>query len=319
MDLKKYRAVQTQKLPPVFKFLVKPFELLLLPLVVRLPLHPHLWTALSGLASGIAIFWIVSGLPWIWNLLGLYLALLFDGFDGAVARWQNSCSLAGACADTLTDIISASLVISAVGYHALVHSPETVSARLIAVVILLEILYQTTLVCQSLSGGLLRKQTELPGWHVWLENHNILPFHLVDSVFFIFAVGPLLLSLKSVFILLLCWQVISLFYLLYIQLMAAQKHPKSSSLIRGLMKKLVIRSAGFLLLLAFQLPLFLHPHHQLELVWLITVWIEYWIFYFLTINLLKQGKLIPQQQPAKSRFISRLQTKDLQFFKRWYP
>ncbi len=320
MDFTNYRAVQNRKLPPLFKFLIKPVELLLLPVVVRLPLQPNLWTLLSLAANLLAVIWIYLHLPWGWIPLWLYLSLLFDGFDGAVARWRNQTSLVGACADTLTDIFGSSLLIAAAGAYWLSTTTDPARAgRLIVGVIFLEILYQTTLVCRAISGNLLKQQISLPAWNQWLEDRNILPFYFIDSLFLIIAVGPLLFSFQTVFSLLLLYQAISLIYLLLILFRAALQHPRGATIIRGIITKLLLRAGFFMIFIHAVPPLFLAPLRATRFPWLITGWLEYWIFYCSIIILLKQGRIIPRQEPQRSSFLAELTQKNMQFFQQWYP
>ncbi|MFP4686518.1 MAG: CDP-alcohol phosphatidyltransferase family protein [bacterium] len=313
--LEKYRRLQTSLLPPVFKFIIKPVELVFLPLIVRLPLHPHFWTLLSLLMNMLAVYWLLAGKSWGWLILWLFLSLMFDGFDGEVARWKNLSSYFGACADTFSDIIGSSLLISAVIYYALVYGETTGYFPMLALaVILAEILYQTVLVGRSLSGGILEDKIKLPAWDEWLLNHEILPFYFIDFLFFILSVGPLFFSFELTFAVLLFYQLLSLFYILYIQLSAARRHDRGGVIIKGFLKKLLLRTVGFSFLLFGCVNFGIYKYG-----WLLVVWLEFWIFYALIIKLLKMSMLIPASKSQRKQFISELHKKDLQFFRNWYP
>jgi CDP-diacylglycerol--serine O-phosphatidyltransferase len=64
---------------------------------------------------------------YLWSALAFPLAgLMFDFFDGKVARWRNSSSMLGQELDSLADLVSISLVSGLVG-------PSGVSNRSLSV------------------------------------------------------------------------------------------------------------------------------------------------------------------------------------------
>jgi phosphatidylglycerophosphate synthase len=318
--LEQYRELQRSPDGLFSKLLVKPLELILLPVVVRLPFSPHLWTVLSFAVKILAGVWLLQGLDCRFVPLWLLLALILDGFDGDVARWQDSSSFTGAYLDRGLDRIANCFIISG---FLIVASDGTNSLLYLLLAFLVmggEILHETLRVWISLTGGLLAGRNPLPGWDRWLRERGFLLFYAQDTLYFIIGVLPFFLSFFQTMILLTAIIWASFLYLLINHYMAAKNHSRqgvkcSRALLRVLLTRLSILSllfgGGFFL----QIKIIRIP----EYFYLFFSWTEFLIFYLAANHLMSLSSLIPEEEEKKEKFIKELQEKDLKFLAGWLP
>lgn len=303
--LDEYRKLLKKPDGPFSRLITKPIELICLPLVVRLPIHPNVWTILSFGMKLFAAWWIVSEKPWGYVSLWLALALILDGFDGDVARWRKQKSYFGACLDTYTDIVGGAAILTAFLYRAAPTLPYAALSCLAAVTG--EILYQTFWVWISITGVILKDHVRLAAWDRTLREKGYLCLYFIDSYYFILAIGPLVTNLQTTFFIqqAACWG--SFLYLISIHHRACRYAPDGYRAWDGLKRLLIHRIAGiFLSLLTFFLLPFM-------------VWLEYLLFYIPAVRLMKLSSKMPEDPAAREAFLADLKRKDWEFLDRIWP
>ncbi len=317
--LKKYRKLQRSPDGPFSQVFIKPVELLLLPVVVRLPVSPHVWTGLSFLTKIAAGLWICSGFSYLYVPLWLAGALVLDGFDGDVARWRGQSSFLGAYLDRGLDRVANCFILACFLLRLMVRNSNPSTFYLGAFFLVTgEILHETLRVWISLTGGLLEKNKTLPAADRWLRNHGILPFYAQDSLYFLLGLGPFILpGIKLISLLgVLIW--LSFFYLLKVH-WPTGKDKLTTECRSGLLRLLINRFAFFLLLAGGGIYLQEASGYFPAGFWLFSGWAEFIGFYLGANYLMSLSARLPDSDPERNKFINKMQKKDRNFLRGWLP
>ena len=315
--LKSYWQLFRAPLTPVYRLIIQPISVLFLPLVVRLPLHPNVWTLLCLSMKLLAGWRIYQGHFDGWLILWLILGMVFDSFDGAVARFQNKSSYSGAFLDRAVDQIGYTWIMSCFLAQLVTKTDLRWFFLLSIAIIGGSILHETLRTWVSLTGGLLEERDAIPAWDQSFRNHGLLLFYGHDTAFFLIGLGvifqPLYISWALVMLI-----GISLGYQCFIHSRGARQcGTLGQQLWKAFHKKGLVRVV-FLGLLS--LPVyFIYLYSEWILVSLLLVWVEFLVFYFWANLLMSESARVPDDPDEKEEFLKNLQKRDRKFLLEWYP
>lgn len=319
INLKQYRDLQRSPDGPFSLVFTKPVELILLPLIVRLPVHPNLWTLLSFATKLWGGWKIYRGQFDLWLPFILALSLILDGFDGDVARWRGEGSYLGAYLDRGLDRLANCLIVSAFCLRLFIDLSSPDGLILAFLVISGEMLHDVLRTWISLTGGLLEDRDPLPRWDKWLRNHGILPFYAQDTLYFLLGIAPLIMStwVTGVLLAAVLWS--SFLYLEIIHRSEAlQSGSEGINLWRQFVRWGITRIFFLSLLIVGGYGLIattgIGPAIPFTLIWL-----DFLVFYGWANLLMSESARMPEEPDQREQFIQQLRMRDRQFLFQWYP
>ena len=315
----KYWRLLRSPLTPVYKLLVQPVVVLMLPLATRLPLPPHNWTLLNLVLKVAAGLRVIAGNFDIYLILLLWGGMIADSIDGAVARHNSTSSFFGAYLDRIVDRAAASFILSGLFIYLSSRLDNLYVLSLGFSVILVDIWHETLRSWVSLTGGLLEERDPLPGWEKKLRRCGLIPIYGHDTLFLLLGVGGLFLSPETVArsIMLLC--TISFLYQYWVHRRGARQCGKWGEKYRWqLQKRLLWRALGLVVLTGS--GWWLLQNFNLSIAWLWgIIWFEFYLFYIPANYLMSLSADIPEQPAERNKYLEQMQVEDHRFLFRLYP
>ncbi|RMH54450.1 MAG: CDP-alcohol phosphatidyltransferase family protein [Candidatus Hydrogenedentota bacterium] len=237
---RKYRSLQ--KLPDGFisRHVTKPIECLLLPFVLRLPVEPNFWTAVSLGLKILSAVWLLTARSAVILPLLLGMSLIADGFDGDVARYRRRGTFLGAFFDPVADALGTGAIAVAFGIRL---ARECGGGPFAALIIpAFEVLFQTVVILNDLTGVFLRRFRRPPVWWQRLLKQGYLPYYHMDFFYLMVTLAPAIGFSTAGSVILLA-QMISIVFLGRQYWTASRLSPEGEVCRTGFLRKILVRIA----------------------------------------------------------------------------
>ncbi|GEM_PF-6446574 len=303
-------------LTPVYRLIIQPLSLPFLPLILWLPLPPDFWTVLCGLAkfaAGLLLFF--PDYRFLFVVL-LAAGMLFDSFDGVVARARGQSSYRGAYLDRAVDRLGACWILSCYALYWFQNGPDFAFLPLIGLFVI-DIWHETLRCWVALTGSLLQSDPPLPAWDTWLRRHGILPLYGQDSLFLILSAGLFWSPASAVKTALLLGS-LSLVYQLWLHRRRANRSADGDLYWFHLLRLLFNRLAGLALLSSIWLIISTNLDYRLAPVFFLA-WLDFLIFYFLANRLMSLSANLPSEESDRQNYLNMMKKRDQNFLTRFWP
>ncbi len=317
--LSKYWKLLRSPRPPVYRLLVQPVVVLLLPAAVRLPLAPHNWTLINLFLKIGAGLRIIGGNFDIYLIIFLWGGMIAGGIGGAVARHRDSSSVFGVYLERIVDRAAASFILSGLFIYLAGRLDNFYVLSLGFSVVLVDIWHETLRNWVTLTGGLLEERDPLPGGEKKLRAWGIIPIYSHDTLFFILGAGGLFFSPDRLARVIMFLCMLSFLYRYWVHRRGARQCGKWGEKYRWqLQKRLLWRAMGLVILAG--LGWWLVEIMKLAPAWLWgIIWFEFYLFYIPANYFMSLSGGIPDKPAERNKYIDQMQVANHRFLFRIYP
>lgn len=318
MTLNRYRSVLRTPSGPVHAVLIRPLELLLLPMVADIPFTATLWSLAALAARLYAAWWIATSREWLFVPILLAASVLCDALNGDVARWQKKRSPGLAWMDAVLDQAGNLMIMAATLHRTARELAMTQFVIFSAIVLTTELIYQTLRVWLGLTATMLRGHVRLPRRDYWFQERGLLLRYTQDVFYLLISVLPLYVSFTLTLLINVAVTLVSYSYVAAVYWEGTWRASNGRICRESLVRKTMVRVVFLMVFLALgeMLKKMFGLVANFELYF---AWTEF-LFYFLCAHALISRQVRTPHDPERAReYNSILVIRVRQFLERVWP